>query len=83
MSTLQGRVTCSPSAAVWSGGSLTNFWMMEEVEEVEERPPTRRLESSAGASTSMATVTWDLGSVTSGYEVNQCNVLTQPGSIKK
>ena len=29
LSTLQGRVTCSPSAAVWSGGSLTNFWTTE------------------------------------------------------
>ena len=32
LSTLQGRVTCSPSAAVWSGGSLTNFWTTETME---------------------------------------------------
>ena len=43
-STLQGSVTCSPSAAVWSGGSRMNFctsWeeVREKVrEEVKEAP---------------------------------------------
>ena len=35
-STLQGRVTCSPSAAVWSGGSRMNFCTVTTEEEKEE-----------------------------------------------
>ena len=42
LSTRQGKVTCSPSAAVWSGGSLTNFWTTGVVEEEDDRTWTQK-----------------------------------------